>query len=574
MLKKIFGYGNGNQEFLVSWRFMIIRLLVAIVSGVLLGIVFPPFELTGLVWVAMIPLLLLPIPRRRCWILVIGYVWGFSCNVIGFWWLNRVGFGVGLLVAGYCALYFMVWYFLLARFLDYLLVRGEEDGGVGHLCWLLGVKNGINQVVLVLVMSSAWVVLEWIRGWIFTGFLWNMLAISQWRNPLLLHLSSVTGVYGISFLLVAVNISVGLYIGKRILLFREKKGYGVSYGLAVPVVMFLWVFALYFNRFYVGKCNEIVRVLGVQGNVVQCRKYTPEQLSDALGVYSDFTLKMAGKGAGIDLVVWPETAIPAPLNYDDGFYTVLQNIFKGSDSELLLGAVYLDVAKSDIKDGRIIDYRMTNSAFHFSATGVVLGRYDKIKRVPFGEFVPFARYCPWLVGMIGMGRELTAGRDYTLFALPHGAKGGVNICYEDVFPNVSRRFTNNGANILFTLTNDAWYKNSAGARQHLLHAVFRAVENRRPLFHSGNNSETCLIMPNGKIVEPIIDKKTGNRFVRAAKVYDVPIWYDAGITFYTRYGDWFVYLCLLVVMVAAGFVVKKYFSGKAALLNKIYEVKR
>jgi apolipoprotein N-acyltransferase len=177
--------------------------------------------------------------------------------------------------------------------------------------------------------------------------------------------------------------------------------------------------------------------------------------------------------------------------------------------------------------------------------------------VPFGEFTPFERLFPWLTDIIGMGRSLTAGREFTVFELPRGARAGVNICYEDIFPEISRQFVRRGANVLMTLTNDAWYAESAGSRQHLIHAVFRATENRRPLLRAGNNSDTCLILPDGRIVGLLYDLDTGSRFVRAARCYDVPVWQKQELTFYTRYGDVFAYGCALAMLLTWVFLAQR-----------------
>ncbi len=144
-----------------------------------------------------------------------------------------------------------------------------------------------------------------------------------------------------------------------------------------------------------------------------------------------------------------------------------------------------------------------------------------------------------------MGRGLTRGREHTVFPFGEHARIGMNICYEDVFPEISRAAVLRGANVLMTITNDAWYWETAGSRQHTINAVFRAVETMRPFFRSGNNSDTCLVMPDGTIRDRVVDPATGNPFVRRAAVIEVPVYADPPITFYTRYGNLFAILCFL-----------------------------
>jgi apolipoprotein N-acyltransferase len=202
-----------------------------------------------------------------------------------------------------------------------------------------------------------------------------------------------------------------------------------------------------------------------------------------------------------------------------------------------------------------------NSALLLAPDGQVIESYDKIHRVPFGEYVPFREWLPWLARWIGMGRDLTAGTEFTLFELGSGVRAGANICFEDVFPEISRQFVLRGATVLFTLTNDAWYAESAGSRQHLLHAVFRAAENRRPLLRSGNNSDTCLILPDGAISDLLYDRETGNRFIRGTRVYEVPVYRDPPLTLVARWGAWFQQACALlggaVVMLLAAREVRR-----------------
>jgi apolipoprotein N-acyltransferase len=195
----------------------------------------------------------------------------------------------------------------------------------------------------------------------------------------------------------------------------------------------------------------------------------------------------------------------------------------------------------------------------------VLDHYDKIHRVPFGEYVPFSRYLPWLVKWIGMGRDLTPGTEHTVFDLPKGVRAGVNICFEDAFAGISRAFVQRGANVLVTITNDAWYAESSGSRQHLLQAVFRAAETRRPLLRSGNNSDTCLIMPDGSITNLLCNPDTGNPFYRGAGVYDVPVWADPPTTFYTRHGDLFAILCVLAAVGLVGGLLGRAYRARLAL---------
>ena len=223
----------------------------------------------------------------------------------------------------------------------------------------------------------------------------------------------------------------------------------------------------------------------------------------------------------------------------------------------IIGAIRTAAPQNGSED----DVAEFNSAFYIDKDGAPIEHYDKMYRVPFGEYTPFGDKLVWLKEMIGMGRDLTPGKYPVVFKLDNGARLGVNICYEDVFPNASKEFTRRKANILMTLTNDSWYNESSGAEQHLAHAVFRAVENRRPFLRCGNNSHSCYIMPNGKITGIPVEPLNGSPFVRATPVFKIPIYDGWGETFFTRHGDFFgiavllasvLFLMHIIIMVMLG----------------------
>jgi apolipoprotein N-acyltransferase len=273
-----------------------------------------------------------------------------------------------------------------------------------------------------------------------------------------------------------------------------------------------------------------VRIAAVQGNIPQIRRFSKAQLVEATAVYDELTLDIVAREKP-DLVVWPETALPATLRGRMRDY--MAEIFEQTETPLLAGTI--DRRQPyDPAEGEVFDY---NSALLYDAAGNVVNWYDKMHLVPFGEYVPFDRYLPFLVEWIGMGRNLTPGTEYTVMPFGDGARFGINICYEDVFPEISRNSVLRGANVLIVITNDAWFGTTSASRQHLAHSVLRAVETCRPLLRNGNNTDTCLILPDGRVEALLYGSDT--RFIRAARVYDVPVWEQLPLTFYTRHGDWF-----------------------------------
>ena len=146
---------------------------------------------------------------------------------------------------------------------------------------------------------------------------------------------------------------------------------------------------------------------------------------------------------------------------------------------------------------------------------------------------------------------------------------GCNICYEDCFPLYSRDMTNNGANVILTLTNDSWFKETNGSMQHLIHGVFRSIENIRPTIRVGNNSGSCLIQPDGRIQDLLENPETGEHFYKGASIISIPIWKDLPKSFYTKYGDVFAWIMNIIAFAMTVYCISRHFDRKKRLYNLI-----
>ena len=541
------------------------RVVAAILSGVLLTLAFPPAEQAWLAWLALLPLLLVPTPRTWLERLAIGYLFGYSHFASCLHWLNEVGFGAGWLLALWCALFPMLWYAVTAALFWRLKdQRTASFPGAGPLF----IPSELHLAGTGIFMALLWVTLEWCRGWVLTGFSWNQLGVSQYRHPALLAITTWTGVYGLSFIIVLVNAVLAGEASRQLrqLIAPHKRYIPWHLCLGVLGVLPLGLAAIH-------KLPELpqetpsLRVAAIQGNIPQCRVWTREQYDDALRAYDTLSRQAVGDTANLDLIVWPESALPAPLDELD--YRVMRlKLLKDTGVPMLIGSLQ-DRRVPESPDGQSF-----NSAFHLKLDGTIADYYDKVHRVPFGEYTPFGDQFPWLREMIGMGRDLTPGRGFHTIQLPKNTCAGVNICFEDAFALPSRAFTLQGAEILFTITNDAWYNQSCGAAQHASHAVLRAVENRRPFLRSGNNSHTMLITPTGQMLGQIRDRKTGSDFTRDFQAYDLPI-HDWGMTFYTRFGDVFAQLCALLCIAALlQFLIRPWFQLKKQQLATIDKARK
>lgn len=540
---------------------LIWRCLAALISGLLLSAAFPPLEWNFLVWFALIPILLIPQPPRWSERLLVGYLWGYVHASSSLLWLNEVGFAAGWLLSLYCALFPMAWYFLFSSAIWRLRQPASaEFPGAG----LLYIHPLPKTILLSLFAAASWCALEWLRSWLFTGFPWNQLGISQFQSIGILQTAAYTGVYGISFLIVLVNMVITIEFCQAI---RRK--------FAASGRIFTWHFLLagifllpvcwWINQPRVLPQNDSpgLLVMAVQGNLPQMRKWTEQEFRQALQTYSSLTRRDAPLEPRPDLIVWPECAVPASIDYPE-YHDSLRKLLAEMGTPLLLGATNYRRFPGDPEQ-----LHLFNSAFLLDDRMNTIAYYDKTHPVPFGEYVPGSKYLPWLVDWIGMGRNLTPGRAYSLFDLPKGARAGVNICFEDVFPEISRNFTLRGANLLITITNDAWYNESAGSRQHLSHVVFRAVECRRPFLRSGNNSDTCMISPWGEILGVLKNEQTGSPFTAGTIRFELPLSDNWGDTFYTRHGNLFAACCVIFTSAAAVFLLASWFRQKSTQLKAV-----
>lgn len=560
-----------NVAYLAGPRRLLSMLAAALGSGLLLTAAYAPLELDVAAWFALCPILLAPVSRRWSVRMLIGFFFGFTHTVTNLFWLNEVGFGAGVLLAVYCAFFPAGWYLLSTLITNpahgLKSPRHADDTLLPARAIARFEASPLRLMILTLELSALWVGLEWIQGWLFSGFPWNQLAITQWRHTHLLIMTRFTGVYGLSFVIVAVNIGLARVIGDRAGRWLGKKKTGISWpAVTSAVVLCVTIGITKFTEFPPPPDTHL-KIIGIQGNIPQCREFTEDQLDEALAVYRNLTLA-AAETPDLDLVVWPESAVPAALLWDKKAAGMLSEVLSALDCQLLAGSVEFAPAKNPEDEN---DFLMFNSALLFSTEDKLVQMYHKTHRVPFGEYVPFGDYLPWLVELIGMGRDLTPGKEHTLFQLNNHVVAGVNICFEDAFPDISRAFTKRGANLLITITNDAWYAESAGSRQHMLHAVFRAVENARPLFRAGNNSDTCLITPDGKIHDTLVDPVTGNRFIRGFQSYNIPVTTEAPLTFYTRYGDVFAKICAAAAAASLILQLSRWFNRKQQLANVFAE---
>jgi apolipoprotein N-acyltransferase len=273
----------------------------------------------------------------------------------------------------------------------------------------------------------------------------------------------------------------------------------------------------------------------LQGNIAQDLKWDDAAREAIFSNYRHLTIEAAAD-AEIDLIIWPEAATPFFFANDRVFQLRQLQLAQEAGHPLLFGSpTYVQVGGQDI---------MYNSAFLVGPDATVLGRYDKIHLVPFGEYIPLRRLLFFLDKLVvGIG-DFRSGEAYTVMAIPPG-RFAVLICFEAIFPDLVRHFVRHGAQFLVNITNDAWFGHSPASYQHISMVVLRAVENRLPIVRAANTGISAVIDATGRLSQQT------DLFVRTwVKARITPG--GGGTTFYTRWGDLFAYGCILVTAVSLG----------------------
>ncbi len=442
-----------------------------------------------------------------------------------------------------------------------------------------------QRVLAMLGLAGAWVVVEWTRTWLLSGFPWLTLSATQWERLSVLQPAAYTGAWGVSFVLVAVNVAFAAYAWKllRGLWATEAGGAGAgSDGAGAPevtgaktrcpefiaaMVLLLGCLLLTaretFNRARFHR--DWARVGIVQPAIPQTLKWDPEAARGILDVLEAETLKVAK--ARPDLLLWPEATTPLAAKGDAGMRAWTEDLVKRAGLPLLFGSVAYENLDTP-------EERWWNGVFLATPEGgMEEAFYAKRHLVPFGEYVPLRPVLGWLEKVAPVGGDFTGGDGAGLITVPLG-KGwaetegatriGALICYEDIFPDLARKSVAAGAEVLVVNTNNGWFGEGAAAYQHAAHSVLRAVETRRPVLRAGNSGWSGWIDECGAIRAVLTkDRATGEvrtepgergENARGQGEGGGTVYFRGGATLavtrdarflgvrtlYVRWGDWFV----------------------------------
>jgi apolipoprotein N-acyltransferase len=394
-----------------------------------------------------------------------------------------------------------------------------------------------------------WTVLEYTRSAGTLGFPWAVIGYTQHANPTLLSLAAYTGVYGMSFVVVLVGATLAAIARDLRAARRLSKSSRIALiGAAVIAA------AGFFLRSAPDQGAETIRVAVLQGNIEQGAKWNPEWAERTFATYEDLSRRAAEAGA--ELVVFPETAVPGALNSDPILRDRMARLARETGAAYVVGSVAVERRPGR----RALEF--FDSAFAIQPDGNFGARYDKSQLVPFGEFVPFRDWLrPFFEAIArGMATERVSrgpGPRALSIALP-GARAadltvGVPICYELLFPDLTRRFVSDGAVLLLAITNDAWYGRTGAPYQFLAMTAVRSAENGVWTARAANTGVSAIIDSQGRV------RSRTRIFERDLLVSDLPLRASPlGGTFYARHGDIFVYGCwAAIAALAMGGVVRQ-----------------
>ncbi|MBD0373025.1 MAG: apolipoprotein N-acyltransferase [Pyrinomonadaceae bacterium] len=526
-----------------------VEIALAVASSALLILSFPDFNLWPLAWVALVPLL----------VAVAGRPEAARSFLLG--WITATVFFFG---SCYWLTYAMVRYGHIPAWIAYpLVVPGAMVVGIfPALCCLLLARLIVRRGTVALIFAPLlWAALEWARLAV-TGQLWNALGYSQAYVTPLIQSASWGGVYSVSFLIVAINSAITYALIKRTVR---------AVLLSLLIAAFVGGVMLASNQYTKAFASTVSRpdavAIAVQPNVpmepvedlaeTEALVERHRSLSkEALGVWerqgrlsNGDVVKIEGdrsqdgalasRQAIPRLVIWPES----PMNFTYANDTALREWIARFATENRV-AVILNSLEPAPAGGAY------NSALMINEEGRKVSQYDKIRLLPFGEYVPLPRWLPGVNLVPVMVGDFTPGADYPLMQAGGGTRVGVFICFESAFPSISREFAGRGADVLINISNDGYLGPTPVMRQHLANTVFRAVENGRAVVRVTNTGISAYITPRGQVIGATEGFKPNARVWPLNRA-------NVGKTFYTRYGDLFVSLCALLSLLMLATTIRK-----------------
>src|SRR5216684_6786635 len=486
---------------------------LAIASALLLVLSFPDFDLWWLAWIGMVPLLVVVTRTPKAGrAFLLGWLWGLIFFYGSCWWLT----------------YPMIHYAHIAAPVAYVLMLLPVIFVAlfpALFCALIARVVSRFGPAALFVAPFLWVSFE-LGRYAATGHMWNAIGYSQAFHPMLIQSARWGGMYAVSFLILTVNASIAFALLSRMV-------FGVALSVAVMGFVGDVLSVSFFNANWESLLSSEPShpIVAVQPNVPMAGVDD----STAQRQLLDRHLELGAKGLGDarnqysheSLVIWPESPMNFSYSRDSHLRDAVATFARTNHTAVLLNS--LEPAPN------AGEY---NSAILVNKEGEKVAQYDKIRLMPFGEYVPLPQWIPGASSVRGIVGDFTPGSTYTL--MPLGAfRVGVFICIEAAHPSIARRYANEGANVLINISNDGYLGPTPVMRQHLANAILRAVENDRDLVRVTNNGISADIESDGRISDSTLASEPAVRTWVVGNRKEVK-------TFYTRQGDVFVYACALI----------------------------
>ena len=455
---------------------------------------------------------------------------GFFYHIALIGWMRHVSPAGMLLACLIITIYQLPWFLLANR-------------------WVQKCSNGsfLVRFTCIFGLSALWVVIEWARSLFPLGFPWCPLSVSQWERPALLQIVPYTGGWIVSFFLIFFNLCLASYL-HHLLVRRQRQSRNGYFSSMCPDFYVCMAFFLIMLLPIILKTQNNKHGDAISIKIGICQpylldKWAPENVASNKSRLIEQTKALSSMNP--DLIVWPEASTPYAVNLDRGW---VEQLSREIDLPILAGAI--------VKEGELsynsvvkIDPRM----------GLNKEWYAKQVLVPFGEHIPSAfKVIPGLSRLVGPVGNFTEGNKLHVFNTENEKNQTISIvpviCYEDIFPGLVSGFPNSQPTLLFVTTNDAWFGEEGCAEQHASHSVIRALELGVPVIRCGNAGWSGWISPRGVIREVMKDQK-GSVYFRGASVIEALV-FKSERTFYSQRGDYFVALCLVLVIFSS-FIIRK-----------------
>jgi apolipoprotein N-acyltransferase len=507
-------------------------IILAIISGILLVLGFPPFDFYLLAWIALVPLLISLYKKEIKTSFLLGILTGFVYFLGTIYWIFH-------------SVYFYGNIPLILSLILLVLLCLYLGAYVGVFSIFFNLLSKHSRLPALFIVPVLWVTLEFLRTYALTGFPWALLGYSQYKFLLLIQIADITGVYGISFLVAALNgaiFDVAVYWPKRLNEMPLFARWPMTISIIIYTVIIMISLSYGMWRLKIDENEQRIKVSVVQGNIKQEKKWDPRFQKEVIDTYKRLSIKVA-EGAP-DIIVWPETALPFAFGHDEE----LTKEFLAFQRQLGIPLLFGSVVVKDVEADKPL---LSNSAVLLSPEGEVLSIYDKIHLVPYGEYIPLRRFFPYIKKLVTAIGDFKSGKEHTIMETPFARIGNL-ICYEIIFPGLVRKFVDKGANVLVTITNDAWFGRTSAPYQHFTMAVFRAVENRVPVIRAANTGISGFIDAKGRI------KRKSDIFVEATLTEELSV--GSKKSFYTKFGDLFAFLCII--------------SSVLLIVNRLYPERR